>query len=65
MLNYALLLTRNPHGVSSRHIDLLRSAGLADEEIHRICLVSSYFNLVNRVAEGLGVDLEQPGKERS
>lgn len=59
MLDYALRLTREPGRIQPEHIDQLRSAGLTDEEIHRVALVVAYFNFVNRVAEGLGVELEQ------
>ncbi len=58
MLDYALRLSRDPAAVGSERIDRLRSAGLSDEEIHRVALVVAYFNFVNRVAEGLGVELE-------
>lgn len=58
MLDYALQLTREPGRIQSEHIDQLRSAGLTDQEIHRVALVAAYFNFVNRVAEGLGVELE-------
>jgi alkylhydroperoxidase family enzyme len=58
MLDYALHLTRTPNRIRSEHIDQLRSAGITEEEIHRIALVVAYFNFVNRVAQGLGVELE-------
>jgi uncharacterized protein YciW len=58
MLDYALLLTREPGRIQREHIDQLRSAGLSDEEIHRVALVVAYFNFVNRVAQGLGIELE-------
>ncbi len=36
----------------------LREAGLSDAEILDVCQVTSYYNYVNRLADGLGVDLE-------
>jgi hypothetical protein len=30
-----------------------------DRAIHDICAVTAYFNFVNRIADGLGVDLEE------
>lgn len=64
MLDYALGLTRDPVAVGPEQIEPLRSAGLSNEEIHRVALVTAYFNFVNRVAEGLGVELEsQPDKD--
>ena len=42
----------------------LKDAGLSDEEILRANLIASYFNFSNRIALGLGVDLEQ-GEQRA
>ena len=36
----------------------LRDAGWSDLEIHDAAQVVAYFNYVNRLADGLGVDLE-------
>ena len=36
----------------------LRNAGLGDEGIHDLVAVVAYFNFVNRMALGLGVELE-------
>lgn len=36
----------------------LRAAGLSDRDIVDLNQVVAYFNYVNRVAEGLGVELE-------
>ncbi len=36
----------------------LREQGWSDLEIHDACQVGAYFNYVNRLADGLGVDLE-------
>ncbi len=58
MIDYALLLTRHPREIEARHVEALRQAGLSDEEIHRVAAVAAYFNFVNRIAEGLGVELE-------
>jgi uncharacterized peroxidase-related enzyme len=56
MLEYAVKLTKNPASVSESDIHHLRSVGFSDEEILQINLITSYFNFVNRVAEGLGVE---------
>lgn len=44
----------------------LRREGLSDEAIHDAAQVIAYFNYINRVADGLGVDLEEwmPPKAR-
>ena len=36
----------------------LRQVGLDDMAIHDLVQVVSYFNYINRIADGLGVDLE-------
>jgi len=36
----------------------LRQAGLDDRGIHDVCAIVAYFNFVNRMADGLGVELE-------
>ena len=39
----------------------LRDSGLGDGGIHDAAAVTAYFNFVNRIALGLGVELETPG----
>jgi hypothetical protein len=34
------------------------SSGLDDRAIHDLCAIVAYFNFVNRIADGLGVELE-------
>lgn len=63
MLAYALRLTRDPASCRAEHVDALRRAGAEDEEIHATVQVASYFNHINRIADGLGVDLD-PGMQR-
>jgi hypothetical protein len=58
MLDYAVKLTRTPHAVDEADIQRLRDVGFDDTAILDICQVASYFNYVNRLADGLGVELE-------
>ena len=44
--------------MTERDLDPLREAGLADADIHDACAVASYYCFVNRMANGLGVELE-------
>ena len=55
MLDYAHQLTVEPAAISRDHIDLLRSNGFDDTAILQINLIASWFNYINRVADGLGV----------
>lgn len=59
MLDYAVKLTRAPWGIGEADIDALREAGFADRAIHDICAIAAYFAFVNRIADGLGVELEE------
>ena len=56
--DYALKLTLTPAQIDENDVVALREIGLSDEEILSANLVTSYFNFINRVADGLGVDLE-------
>ena len=38
-------------------IEEMRSAGLEDDEVLDVALITAYFNFVNRLAVGLGVEL--------
>ncbi len=52
-------LTRHPAGMRQANLDALRELGWTDVEISAAAFVCSYFNFINRVADGLGVDLEE------
>jgi uncharacterized peroxidase-related enzyme len=53
--DHAVKLTRSPQDVTEKDVEHLRAAGLTDREILDVTLVASYFNFVNRVANGLGL----------
>lgn len=55
---YSLKLTLTPWEMGQEDVDTLRTHGFTDEQILNANLVASYFNFINRVADGLGVDLE-------
>ncbi len=56
MLEYATLLTEAPASIREAHVEAMRAEGLSDEDILSVNLVVSYYNFVNRIAVGLGVD---------
>lgn len=58
MLEYARNLTIDPASVSEEDVLALRAAGFSDRAILEINLAASYMNFVNRIAEGLGVEIE-------
>ena len=55
MLAYADKLTREPAAVGRDDLDTLRAVGFDDQAILQIALITSFFNYVNRVADGIGV----------
>lgn len=59
MLEYAVKLTRDPGGMTAADVEALRRAGFDDPGILDICQVTAYYAYVNRLADGLGVELEQ------
>ena len=58
MLAFAVKLTRTPAEMTAADVDALRSSGFDDRAIHDICAIVAYFAFVNRIADGLGVELE-------
>ena len=58
MLSYARNLTIDPSSADETDINNLRMLGFSDRGILEINLAAAYMNFVNRVAEGLGVELE-------
>ncbi len=52
-------MTLAPGSVTERDIDTLRGHGFDDTAITIAVQVIGYFNYINRVADGLGVDDEE------
>lgn len=55
MLDYTAKLTRRPAHVTPEDLGRLRAVGFSDQGILQINLIASWFNYINRVADGLGV----------
>jgi uncharacterized peroxidase-related enzyme len=58
MLAYAIQLTTEPWSVTAQDVEALRQVGFTDAAILDICQITAYFAFVNRLADGLGVELE-------
>ncbi len=58
MLAYVEKLTLQPWDMVEEDVIALRSAGFSDAAILDINQVTGYYAYVNRLADGLGVDLE-------
>ena len=59
-LAYAEKLTLRPAEVVRADLDPLRAAGLDDADVLALCEVTAYYAYANRIADGLGVELESP-----
>lgn len=57
-MGYVEKLTRAPATVVREDVEALRAVGFDDRMIHDAAAVIAYFAFVNRLADGLGVDLE-------
>lgn len=57
MTEYAAALTTTPTADFTDHIGALKRAGLDDRAILDLAQLIGYFNYVNRIVNGLGVDL--------
>ncbi|MCI0425654.1 MAG: hypothetical protein L0Z47_07370 [Actinobacteria bacterium] len=58
MLRYALKLTRTPWEMEQGDVTVLRQAGFDDVDILHIVEVTAYYAYANRIADGLGIPLE-------
>ena len=58
MLDYAAKLTKTPGKMNEKDLVPLRESGYDDRAILDINQITSYYAYVNRVADGLGVELE-------
>lgn len=58
MLRYAVKLTVDPAQVTESDVESLRAAGFSDLDILHIAEVTAYYAYANRIADGLGIPLE-------
>lgn len=58
MLRYAEKLTRRPSDMQRSDVDELRKVGFGDEDVLAIAEVTAYYAFANRIADGLGIEIE-------
>ena len=58
ILDYAVKLTREPGAIERNDVEKLRAAGLDDPSIHDVVQVTALFNYYDRIADGLGIEME-------
>ena len=59
LLDHAEKLTLSPESSNQEDIEALRAVGWSDRAITDAVQVCAYFNYINRIAQGLGVDDEE------
>ena len=58
MLRYAMKLTVTPGEVDESDVESLRDVGFTDTDVLHIAEVVGYYAYANRIADGLGIPLE-------
>lgn len=58
LCRHALRLNAEPAAIGEDDLEALRGVGFDDRAILDLTLVVGYFGFVNRIASGLGVELE-------
>jgi len=59
MLDYAVKLTVDPGSVNEQDVEELRQVEFTDTDILHIAEVVGYYAYANRIADGLGIPLEE------
>ena len=58
LLDFSVKLTKSPPSMNEEDVERLRQHGFTDEQIVDAVHCIAYFNFINRVLDGLGVDPE-------
>ena len=58
IVEYSLKITKTPSKMTKDDVETLRKVRLTDEAILNVVMVNGYFAFVNRMADGLGIELE-------
>ena len=57
-MDYVEKLTLTPAAVRREDVEALRQVGFSEADVLHIAEVTAYYAFVNRIADGLGVELE-------
>ncbi|HIO21708.1 MAG TPA: peroxidase [Nitrospirales bacterium] len=58
MIDFALKLTKQPSDVKREDTEFLQQYGFSEENVVDIVLITCTFNFMDRLADGLGVELD-------
>lgn len=59
IVEYTEKLTKNPSDMTEKDIETLRLVGLSDRQILSVVMITAMFAFMNRLADGLGVEIEE------
>ena len=59
MIGYAVKLTCSPGEMEQADVATLRAAGFSDRDVLDITEVTAYYAYANRIADGLGITIEE------
>lgn len=60
LIAFALKLTREPAAMRRTDVEAVRRVGLADRDVLGLVECVAYYAYANRIADGLGLALEEP-----
>jgi uncharacterized peroxidase-related enzyme len=63
LVDFAIQLTERPSEMERGDLERLKAAGFSEEQVLDIVLITSLFGFMNRLADGLGVELD-PGMKQ-
>ena len=58
IVRYVLKITKAPSKMTKDDVQDLKAAGLSEAAVLNLVLVAGYFAFVNRLADGMGINLE-------
>ena len=58
IVEYVEKLTKEPSEMTENDIQTLRKSGLSDNQILSVVMITAMFAFMNRLADGLGVEIE-------
>jgi uncharacterized peroxidase-related enzyme len=58
VLQYARRLTRQPNSITQADVDAIFATGWDETALYHTVMVTALFNLMNRLVEGLGIELD-------
>ena len=65
LLGYMGKLTREPARATQSDVEALYDAGWSERAVLDAVLVCSYFNMLNRLVDGVGIDLDADSRSKA